>query len=94
MTTLIIAEHDQKTLSAAARSTVSAAQALGDMHVLVAGQACQSVAEAAALLEGVNKVLLCDDAQFEHALAESLAERVVTLAADYSHIMAPRQHLR
>ena len=63
MTTLLLAEHDNKTLKDATHKALTAAKALGgDVHVLVAGQGCRSVAEAAAKLAGVTKVLLADGA--------------------------------
>ena len=63
MTTLLLAEHDNKTLKDATAKALSAARALGaDVHVLVAGKDCRAVADAAAKLDGVNKVLLADAA--------------------------------
>jgi electron transfer flavoprotein alpha subunit len=59
----------------------------GDIDVLVAGENCRSVADAAAQVPGVNKVLLADHAAYAHGLAENLASLVVELAGDYSHVM-------
>ena len=58
-------------------------------HLLVAGVDCRAVAEAAAQIAGVAKVLLADDAAYEHGLAENLAPLLVELAQDYSHLLAP-----
>jgi electron transfer flavoprotein alpha subunit len=90
MTTLLIAEHDNKVLKDATSKALTAAQALGgETHVLVAGRDCRAVAEAAAKLGGVSKVLLADGAAYEHMLAEPLAALVVSLAPSYDAIVAP-----
>jgi electron transfer flavoprotein alpha subunit len=90
MTTLLIAEHDNKTLKDATAKALSAAKALGaDVHVLVAGKDCRAVAETAAKLDGVNKVLLADAAGYEHMLAEPTAALIHSLAPDYDAIVAP-----
>lgn len=89
MTTLVIAEHDNNELKSATLSTVTAATEIGgDVHVLVAGSQCQAVADAASQLAGVSKVLLADNSAYEHQLAENLGQLVVSLAGDYSHILA------
>ena len=90
MTALLLAEHDNKTLKDATHKALTAATALGgDTHVLVAGKGCRPVAEAAAKLEGVNKVLLADGAAYEHMLAEPVAALVHSLAPGYDAIVAP-----
>ena len=90
MTTLLLAEHDNKTLKDATNKALTAAKALGaDVHVLVAGKGCRAVAEAAAKLDGVNKVLLADGAAYEHMLAEPVAALVRSLAPAYDAIVAP-----
>jgi electron transfer flavoprotein alpha subunit len=90
MSILIIAEHDNLELKAATLNTVTAAGQLGDdLHVLVAGSDCQAVAEAAAAIAGINKVLLCDNADYQHQLAENTAELVLSIADGYSHILSP-----
>ena len=90
MTTLLIAEHEHETLKDATNKALTAAKALGaDVHVLVAGKGCRPVAEAAAKLEGVNKVLLADGAAYEHMLAEPVAALVHSLAPGYDAILAP-----
>jgi electron transfer flavoprotein alpha subunit len=90
MTTLLIAEHDNKSLKDATHKALTAAKALGaDVHVLIAGKSCRPVAQAAANLDGVKKVLLADHAAYEHMLAEPGAALVVSLAASYDAIVAP-----
>lgn len=89
MAILVIADHDNANLFGATLNTVAAAQAIGgDIHVLVAGQNAQPVADAAAKLAGVSKVLLADNAAYAHQLPENLAPLVVELAANYSHVLA------
>jgi len=90
MSTLLIAEHDNKVLKDATNKALTAAKALAaPVHVLVAGRGCRGVAEAAAKLDGVEKVLLADAPALEHMLAEPLAALVVALAASYDAIVAP-----
>jgi electron transfer flavoprotein alpha subunit len=90
MTTLLIAEHDNATLKDATHKALTAARSLGaPVHVLVAGVGCRSVADAAAKLEGVEKVLLADAPAYEHMLAEPLAELIVGLAPALATIVAP-----
>ncbi|MDQ7912613.1 FAD-binding protein [Pseudomonas sp. 102515] len=89
MAILVIADHDNANLFGATLNTVAAAQAIGgDIHVLVAGQNAQPVAEAAAKVAGVSKVLLADNAAYAHQLPENVAPLVVELAAQYSHVLA------
>ena len=81
MTTLLLAEHDNKSLKDATNKALTAAKALGgDVHVLVAGTGAKAVADAAAKLDGVAKVLLADAPAYEHVLAEPLAALIVSLA--------------
>ena len=90
MTALVIAEHDNASLKGSTLNTITAAvQAGGDVHVLVAGSNAKAVADAAAQIAGVTKVLLADGAQFADGLAENVAEQVLAIAKDYSHILAP-----
>lgn len=90
MAILVYAEHDNKELKKATLNTVSAASKIGgDIVVLVAGLGCEAVAEQAAKVAGVSKVLCASNAAFEHQLAENVAKLVVSLAGDYSHIVAP-----
>ena len=90
MAILVYAEHDNKELKKATLNTVTAASKIGgDIVVLVAGLGCEAVAEQAAKVAGVSKVLCASNAAFEHQLAENVAKLVVSLAGDYSHIVAP-----
>src|SRR5919197_4539951 len=90
MATLLLAEHDNKSLKDATNKALTAAKALGaEVHVLVAGTGAKAVADAAARLDGVTKVLLADAAAYEHALAEPLAALIVALAGSYDAIVAP-----
>src|SRR5690554_876296 len=88
MSILVIADHDNKVLNPAMLKTMTAAQAMGDdIHMLVMGEGCQSVAEEAAKVTGVNKVLCADNAAYGHFLAENLSALVVSLGKNYSHIV-------
>jgi electron transfer flavoprotein alpha subunit len=90
MTTLLLAEHDNKSLKDSTNKALTAAKALGgDVHILIAGKDAKAAAEAAAKLDGVTKVLLADGALYEHALAEPLAALIVSLAGPYDAIVAP-----
>ena len=90
MATLLLAEHDNKSLKDATNKALTAAKQMGgDVHVLVAGSGAKGVADAAAKLEGVAKVLLADAPAYEHALAEPLAALIVSLAGTYDAIVAP-----
>jgi len=89
MTTLLIAEHDNKSLKDATNKALTAAKALGgDVHVLVAGKDCKGVADAAAKLDGVAKVLMADADAYEHRLAEPVAALIVSLAGNYDAMVA------
>ncbi len=89
MSVLIIADHDSANIKSATLNTVTAAKELGDdLHLLVAGSGCKAVAEQAAKIDGVTKVLLCDNPAYEHAMPESIALLVAGIAANYSHILA------
>src|SRR5688500_1444140 len=90
MTTLLIAEHDNQSLSDQTAKALSAALRIGsDVHVLVAGKDAGPAADAAAKLEGVKKVLLAEADELEQRLAEPLAALVVELAGNYDTIIAP-----
>ncbi|MBY6261661.1 electron transfer flavoprotein subunit alpha/FixB family protein [Azospirillum sp. 412522] len=89
MPILILADHDNASLKPATAHAVTAAAKLGsDIHVLVAGRNAAPAAAQAAKLAGVAKVLLADDASYEHALAEPVAALLVSLAPGYSHVLA------
>jgi len=90
MTTLVIAEHDNKSLKDATAKALSAAKALGgEVHVLVAGKDARPAADAAAKLDGVAKVLLADADAYAHMLPEPVAALVVSLAGAYDALVAP-----
>ncbi len=89
MTVLVYAEHDNASLKPETSKLVNAAQQMGgDIHVLVAGEGCQAVAESAAQIDGVTKVLVADNAAYKYQLAENTADLVLSLADDYSHLLA------
>ena len=89
MAILVIAEHTNVALGAATLNTVSAAKAIGgDIHVLVAGAGCAAVAEVAAKIDGVSKVLLADNAAFAYQLPENVAPLIAEVGKDYTHILA------
>lgn len=90
MSTLVIAEHNNKQLHSATLNTIAAAKKLGkECVVLVAGYQCQKVAEDAAVVDGVHAVWLYDNACYEHPLAESLGNLIVGLADSFDAILAP-----
>ncbi len=90
MPILVIAEHDNAQLRASTLHTLGAARAIGgEVHVLVAGGGCAAVAQTAAQIPGVAKVLLADAPHYRDELAENLAALVVGLARDYGHVLAP-----
>jgi electron transfer flavoprotein alpha subunit len=90
MTALVIAEHDNASLKAATLNTVTAAAACGgEVHVLVAGENAAAVAQAAAQIAGVSKVLHADGASLKDGLAENLAAQVLAVASGYSHLLFP-----
>jgi len=90
MAVLLLAEHDNKTLAPATAKALTAARDFGsDVDILVAGQDCHPVAEQAAKLEGVRKVLLAEAPQLEQRLAEEVAATVQPLMKDYSVLLAP-----
>ncbi|VVD94739.1 electron transfer flavoprotein subunit beta [Pandoraea pneumonica] len=89
MSILVIAEHDNQSIKAATLNTVTAALQCGDdVHVLVAGSNAKAAADAAAQIAGVKKVLLADAPYFADGLAENIADEVVSIAGNYSHILA------
>ena len=90
MAVLLIAEIQGADLATdATAKALTAAKAMGEVTVLVAGAGIGGAADAAARLDGVAKVLRADDAAYAHGLAEPLADLVVSLAGDFSHIVAP-----
>ncbi len=90
MSTLVIAEHDNSSLKVATLNAVAAAQAMGaGIDILVAGASCGGAAEQAAKVAGVGKVLVADNAAYEHQLAENISLLIAELGAAYDNIVAP-----
>ncbi|WP_447802781.1 electron transfer flavoprotein subunit alpha/FixB family protein [Pseudomonas serbica] len=94
MAILVIAEHDNNSIATATLNTVAAAAQIGgDIHVLVAGQGIGALAESAAKIAGVAKVLLADNPAYAHQLPENIAPLVVSQVIEqhtiYSHVLAP-----
>ncbi|WP_353473254.1 FAD-binding protein [Salipiger sp. H15] len=90
MAVLLLAEINDGALALdATAKAVSAAKALGDVTVLAAGASASAAAADAAKIDGVAKVLVAEDALYGHRLAEPVAALIVSLAGDYSHIVAP-----
>ena len=90
MSILVIAEHDNASLKGATLNVVTAAKAIGgDVEILVAGSNCGGAAEAAAKVEGVAKVLVADNAAYEHQLAENTALLIAEVGKNYTHVLAP-----
>ncbi|MEH6548082.1 MAG: electron transfer flavoprotein subunit alpha/FixB family protein, partial [Sneathiella sp.] len=89
MSVLVLADHDNSALGAATLNSVTAAGELGgDVHVLVAGSGCSSVADEAANVSGVSKVILVDDGLYANSLAENTADLIVSLAGGYDAVVA------
>jgi electron transfer flavoprotein alpha subunit len=90
MTALVIAEHDNASLKASTLNTVTAAsQCSADIHVLIAGHHCDAAAAAAAQIAGVSKVIVADNAAFADGLAENVAAQALSIAKQYTHVLAP-----
>ena len=90
MTVLVIAEHENGALAGATLHTITAAQQIGgDLDVLVAGSDCAAAAQAAAAVAGVSRVRVANDASLTGYMAENMADLIVSIAADYSHVLAP-----
>lgn len=90
MAVLVIAEHDNASLKGSTLHTVTAAAACGsEIHILVAGHNCGAAVQAVAQITGVAKVLVADADAFADGLAENIAEQVLAIASNYSHILAP-----
>ncbi len=88
MSTLVVAEHDNAALKPVTLNVLAAAKAIGgDVHLLIAGAGCKAVADRAATIAGVSKVLLADNAAYAHQLPENVALLVAELGAKYSHVL-------
>lgn len=89
MSTLVIADHDNESLSPATLNAVAAAQALGaDIDILVVGEGCSAAADAAAAVAGIGKVMCADHAVYGKQLAENVSLLIAALAAPYDHVVA------
>ena len=89
MSILVIAEHDNAQLNIATLNSITAAQQIGgDIHVLVAGESCQNVADEASKIAEVSKVIIADNSAYGHFLAENIAPLVAEIGSSYSHILA------
>jgi electron transfer flavoprotein alpha subunit len=89
MAVLVIADHDNAALKPATLNTVTAAAKLGEIHILVAGNDARGAAGAAAMVNGVSKVLLADAPVYAHGLPENLALLAADIGRGYSHVLAP-----
>ena len=89
MKTLVWVEHDGKAVRDATLSAVTAASKLGEVHLLVAGEGVDAVAQAAAQIAGVGKAHVADDAAYAHALAENVAPLIVELMGHHDAFVAP-----
>jgi electron transfer flavoprotein alpha subunit len=89
MAVLLVAEHDGKQLKPGVTNAATAAAKLGDVTALVAGKDARAAAEAVAKVAGVKKVLLCEAPHYEGSAAENLAALVLSIADQYSHVLAP-----
>ena len=90
MSILVIAEHDNTNLKGATLNTVAAAKEIGnDITLLVAGLNTSSVVDESKQLNGVTRILSCDDALYENALAEEVSNLVLSVSSEFSYILAP-----
>jgi electron transfer flavoprotein alpha subunit len=90
MAILVFAEHNNESVKKATLNTVAAAQKIGgEIHLLVAGHRCGNAAKAAAQVAGVAKVLHADAPQLDDELAENVANLILSVSKNYSHILAP-----
>ena len=89
MSILVLAEHDNNELNPATLNAVAAAAQIGgDIDILVAGSGCGAVADAAAKVAGVNKVLCADSAEYANGIAENMIPVIMSVIDGYSHLMA------
>jgi electron transfer flavoprotein alpha subunit len=90
MSILVVAEHDNKNLKGATLNTLNAATQIGDeIHLLVAGHETNNVVEESQSLNGVTKIINVDNELYKNSLAEEVEKLVISIAADYSYILAP-----
>jgi electron transfer flavoprotein alpha subunit len=90
MSILVLAEHDNNELNPATLNAVAAAAQIGgDIHILVAGSGCGGIADAAAKVAGVSKVLSADSAEYANGIAENMIPLIMSVIDGYSHLLAP-----
>ena len=90
MSILIIAEHDNNNLKGSTLNTIAAGKLItGDITLLIAGSNIENVINESQSLDGVTNILKCDDPGFENLLAEDLSDLVLSVASDFTHILAP-----
>ena len=90
MSILVIAEHDNTNLKGSTLNTVAAAGNLtGDIHLLIAGSGIESVLSESQTLDGVSKVISCDNATYANFIAEDLSDLILSISESYTHILAP-----
>jgi len=90
MSTLVIAEHDNTNLKGSTLNTLAAAGNLtGDIHLLIAGSGIESVLSESQTLDGVSKVISCDNATYANFIAEDLSDLILSISESYTHILAP-----
>ena len=90
MSILVIAEHDNKELKVATLNTVAAASEIGgDIEILIAGNECEDVANQAAKIPGVQKILLADKPAYANFLPENIGSLVAEIGSSYTHILTP-----
>ena len=88
MSILVVADHDNKSLSSSTLNTLAAARAIhSDIHLLVVGSGCDAVAEAASQVSSVSKVLVADKPAYEYQLAENISQLVAEVGKGYSHVL-------
>ena len=90
MSILVIAEHDNTNLKGSTLNTLAAAGNLtGDIHLLIAGSGIESVLSESQTLDGVSKVISCDNATYANFIAEDLSDLILSISESYTHILAP-----
>ena len=90
MSILIIAEHDNKNLSAATLNTVTAASQIGkEMDILVIGNSCNDVSKECSQIPQIRSILEADSEEYKNFVAENVSNLIIDLSKNYSHILAP-----
>ena len=90
MTILVVAEHDNQILSSSTLNTITAAKNIGnEIEILIVGHKCIEVANQAAKIPESKKIILADSPEFENFIAENISKLILSIAENYSHILAP-----